>query len=360
MATDSAGNVWVAWQGFRAGKSDIFARRWNGTAWSDADRVSTTAANDWNPAIAADNAGRVHIGWDTYEKDNYDIQLRTWENGQWSEARPLVDTVRYEAYLSLACDKDNRLWAAWNESGHEWGKDTGFLLKQEGTRLYQSRAMKVAVWDGARWNEPAARIDESLPRALQGYNDLPVLQPDATGRMWVLFRHRILRIQDLPPDAPAHRAAWEIYATSFEGDRWSAPTQLPFSNGRQDMRAGFAAGPAGVLWAAYPSDHRDFEEYLFQRAGVYAARLPVSAARAARSQAHRLDAGQTRRAEAPSKRAATARQHPRLRDDRPAAKPTASIAATRTATPSSPWTATTTAVCSTPIATPSMPPRSIT
>lgn len=278
VAADSAGNVWVAWQGFRAGKADIFARRWSGTAWSEAERVSTTAANDWNPAIAADNAGRVHIGWDTYEKDNYDIHLRTWENGQWSEARPLVDTVRYEAYLSLACDKDNRLWAAWNESGHEWGKDTGFLLKQEGTRLYQSRTMKVAVWDGVQWNEPAARIEESLPRPLQGYNDLPVLQADATGRMWVFFRHRILRIQDLPSDAPAHRAAWEIYATSFEGDRWSAPTQLPFSNGRQDMRAGFAAGPAGVLWAAYPSDHRDYEEYLFQRAGVYAARLPVSSA----------------------------------------------------------------------------------
>jgi hypothetical protein len=276
MAADSAGNVWLTWQGFRNGKADVHARRWSGGSWSAEERVSSSPANDWNPAIAADGSGRVHIGWDTYDKDNYDIQLRTWENGQWGEVKPLVDTVRYEAYLSLACDKDNRLWAAWNESGHEWGKDTGFLLKIEGTRLYQSRTVKVAVLDNGQWKEPAQRVEESLPRDLQGYNDLPSLQADASGRMWLFFRHRMLRIRDVPSDAPAHRAAWEIYGVSYEGDRWSTPSLLPFSGGRQDMRTGFAAGPAGAIWAAYSTDHRDYEDFLFERVAVNAARLPVS------------------------------------------------------------------------------------
>ena len=51
----------------------------------------------------------------------------------------VATTPRFEAHVSLACDKQGRLWAAWNESGFNWGKDSGFLVKKEATRLYQSR-----------------------------------------------------------------------------------------------------------------------------------------------------------------------------------------------------------------------------
>ena len=127
VTTDSNGNLWLVWQGFRNGKSDIFARRYDGEKWSEEEKISDSLANDWQPAIAADGAGRVYVAWDTYDQGNYDVRMRSWANGQWGAPMAVASTPRFEAHVSLACDKQNRLWAAWNESGLNWGKDTGFL-----------------------------------------------------------------------------------------------------------------------------------------------------------------------------------------------------------------------------------------
>ncbi len=272
LSADSQGNLWLVWQGFRQGASDIFARRWDGTAWSAEEKLSPSPANDWEPAIAADGDGRVWVAWDTYDQGNYDIVMRKHENGRWSELATVAATPRFEAHVSLACDSGGRLWAAWNETGFEWGKDTGFLIKVEGTRLYHSRSIEVAVFDGGTWKQPAS-IESSLPEDLRGYNDLPALVADSAGRVWLFFRHRLLRIRDTPSDSPAHRAAWEVFATAYEGDRWTQPIALPFSQGRTDMRGGFAGDGRGNVYGAWPMDNRNYEDFLYQRAEVYAARI---------------------------------------------------------------------------------------
>lgn len=275
VTTDSNGNLWVVWQGFRRGKSDIFAKRFDGEKWSEEEKVSDSLANDWQPAIAADGAGRVYVAWDTYDQGNYDVRMRTWANGQWGSPMPVASTARFEAHVSLACDKENRLWAAWNESGLNWGKDTGFLVKLQGTRLYQWRTMNVAVWDGSKWSSPASDVNTALPADLQGYNDFPILHRAADGRMWLFFRHRTLRIHNTPSDTPAHRAAWEIFGTPYEGKTWGEPVMMPLSASRMDTRGGFASDSTGNIWAAWVTDNRDFEEFLFQQANVYAGKIPA-------------------------------------------------------------------------------------
>jgi len=267
--SDSNGNAWVAWQGFRNGKSDIFARRYDGAAWSAAERVSDSPANDWQPALAADKLGRVYVAWDSYDRGNYDVMLRRFAGGQWSAPMAAAATQKFEAYPTLACDDENRLWVAWNEAAYEWGKDTGFLVKIGGTPLYSDRWVNTAVLDGDTWKEPARAFTASLPDGLRDHNDLPALTPDGAGRMWLFFRHRTLRIKNTPPDTPAHRAAWEIYGSAYDGQRWSAPVALPFSAGRQDMRTSFTgSGAPGAIYAAYPSDRRDFEEFLYKKVQV--------------------------------------------------------------------------------------------
>ncbi|MCP5115248.1 MAG: hypothetical protein GY953_30825, partial [bacterium] len=251
MTTDSKGNVWVVWQGFRNGRSDIFARWWDGSTWSAEERLSRSPANDWEPAIAADSKGRVWVGWDTYDKGNYDIVMSKYENGRWSELATIAATAKFEAHVSLACDKQDRLWAVWNESGTQWGKDTGFLIKREGTRLYQSRWMAAGVFDGGVWYEPVANIEDSLPEDLRGYNDMPLVEVDSTGRVWLLFRHRLPRMIDTPSDTPMHRAAWEIYATTDDGAQWTTPVAVPVTAGRTDMRVGVDADSDGNVWLAW-------------------------------------------------------------------------------------------------------------
>ncbi|MBM3726598.1 MAG: DUF3604 domain-containing protein [Acidobacteria bacterium] len=272
-ARDSAGNVWVAWQGFRNGKADIFARRHDGSTWGEAMQVSSSPANDWEPSIAADGAGRVYVAWDTYDKGNYDAAYRAWDGTRWGEVGTVAGTPKFEAHVTLTVDPSNRVWFAWNESGYNWGKDTGFLVRKQATLLYSWRAMNVAVLDGGRWLSPRADLDAVLPDYLQGFNDYPHILADANGKVWLFFRHRTIRIADTPGDTPLHRAAWEWWGATYTGGAWSRPFALPESAGRQDMRAGFTADKRGNVYAAWATDQRDFEEFLFRKTQVHAGRL---------------------------------------------------------------------------------------
>jgi len=274
LATARDGTLWLVWQGFRDGKSDIFARRLTTSGWSAAERVSDSPANDWTPVAAPSPDGSVHVVWDTYDAGNYDIRMRTWKDGAWQPPAPVAATPKFEAHATAVCDAQGRLWVAWNESGFHWGKDTGFLVRKQATPLYQSRWIGVAVREGAEWRQPAD-LRASLPEGLREYNDLPQLVAEPGGRIWLFFRHRNIKFADILPDAPVHRAAWELHGAAYDAAGWSQPLPLPFSAGRQDMRGGFAVTAAGEIYAAWPTDNRDYEEYLFQRSDVYAGRIPL-------------------------------------------------------------------------------------
>ena len=276
LATATDGSLWLVWQGFRNGQSDIFARRYNGAEWGSPLMVSASGANDWEPVVVAGREGEIHIAWDSYDSGNYDVLMKTWDGERWAASvEPIADTPLYEAHVSLAVDERNRLWAAWNESGLNWGKDTGFLLPVEGTLLYEYRLMRVAVRDGIAWHEPAADINGSLPAHIDfRHNDFPQLAADGDGRVWLFGRHRTIRQRDMPDDTPLHRAAWQIWASTLDGDKWTHPYEFPSSAGRQDVRWGVATDGDGGFVAAWASDGRDFSGFLYEHLDVYAAKLP--------------------------------------------------------------------------------------
>ena len=95
------------------------------------------------------------------------------------------------------------------------------------------------------------------------------------GSVWLFGRHRIVRQRDIGIDSPLHRAAWEIWVATLDGDSWTTPYEVPFSAGRQDVRWGVASDGAGSLFAVWPTDNRDFSEFLSQHADIYAAKLPT-------------------------------------------------------------------------------------
>lgn len=275
LGRDAAGNLWIVWQGFRNGKSDIFAKRFDGERWSAEERLSSSPANDWEPTVAAGPDGAVHVVWDTYDKGNYDVMLRSWRGGAWGAVMPVAETPKFEAKPVAAVDAANRLWITWNESGFHWGKDTGFLLLKNQTALYETRTLAVAVYAGGQWLAPSQDLEETLPPMLRGFNDQPQLRADAAGRIWAFFRHRTNRIPDLPQSTPNHRASWLTYATMWQGDRWMTPVPVVKSESRTDVRYGFAALPEGGFFGAWPTDHRDYEEFLFAKADVYAGVIPA-------------------------------------------------------------------------------------
>ncbi|MCI0456495.1 MAG: DUF3604 domain-containing protein [Gemmataceae bacterium] len=262
MTTDNRGRAWLVWQGFRGGRSVIFARCADMKGWHEPVQVSSDRGNAWDPTVAADSKeDRVWVGWDAYERDTYNVRVRALSGGPkpnlggvlFPEPSPL-----FAAHVSLACDREGRLWAAWDESGPQWGKDTGFLYggqhRADTTRLYASRTLRVKCLADGKWQEPAADLYSTLPADMKEYNDYPQLQGDSDGRMWLAFRHRTCRRPR--EDGWAAQGRWDLYVTAYLGDRWLAPVEVPGSGGRNDMRTSSQRDRDGAVYFAHASDNR--------------------------------------------------------------------------------------------------------
>jgi hypothetical protein len=300
--TDSKGDVWIAWQGWRAGKAAIYSAHQNGNGFSAPQKVSSSSANEWNPAIAADNNGRATVAWDSYRNGNYDVYFRTSSAGTWGAETPAAATPRYEAYPSIAYDGTGRLWIAYEEGGVGWGKDYG-AYASSGTSLYQGRLIRLRGFEpNGRVVETAADLGAALPGKakdpftppgpqneaeglddhLDAYktrspndepqpvrtaqNSFPRLKVDASGRLWLAFR-TIHPVWWAPMGS-----TWFEYLVSYDGKRWTKPVFLSHSDNLLDNRPALLANTAGSLMVIGSSDARS----QYQLAGKYVVDAPAA------------------------------------------------------------------------------------
>src|SRR5258708_22085780 len=134
-----------------------------GNWFSKTATVSSSAGNEWNPAIAADDRGRVTVAWDSYRNGNYDVFARTTTGATWGEVRAVAASSLYEAYPSIAYDPSGTLWIAYEEGAERWGKDYG-ADESSGVPIYAGRAIRVRGFaKDRRVIEPSADVGEVLP-----------------------------------------------------------------------------------------------------------------------------------------------------------------------------------------------------
>ncbi len=279
VAADSEGRLHVVWQGYRGNRAGVFHKTFHvEEGWSKEVRVSDReAANCWEPSLTIDSADNVWVAWDQYGDNGYDIHLRGKVGGDWRPPVEVAGTARFEAYVTLAADAEDRIWLAWHESGVNWGKDWGypFDIQANATGLYNSREIRMAVYENGRLRSPAPLAD-ALPDPGPGNNffEYPSLTVDGEGRVWCFFRHRRPAQHNVYWRTPAHHALWEIYGSYHDGSAWSTPTLVPYSTCRTDMRISFARDSEGRLAAAWPTDRRNFRDFVNMLPDIFTARLP--------------------------------------------------------------------------------------
>src|SRR5437899_6701573 len=245
LIADAHGKLWLVWQGFRNGQSDIFLRTCEGGQWSKPMQVSSDPGNDWSPDIAVDSSGNAAVVWDSYRNGNYDVYMRTLRGGQWGAEAAIAATPTGETNATAVYDHSGRLWVAWEDWGLNWGKDSGARtlgVKSIGTRIGQSRAIRMKVLEGTRWMEPAADPATAMLEAEQNALQAPRLSCDRAGRVWLMFRHKVelasswsrpWQVQsDLMPLASGYKVYWNTYATYYEGDVWTPASQMPMNRDR--------------------------------------------------------------------------------------------------------------------------------
>ena len=260
-------------------------RRWvvgriqdNG-AWRQEFRVSDNRANALDPAIAAGAAGRVHLAWDAYDGGNYDVYYRRFDGESFRPVQAITTSPRFEAHAAVAEDRFGRVWLAWDEAGANWGKDTGFLVKSgAGEGLYEQREIRTVILAESRMLA-APPLVRWLSGGGKEFLEQPQLAADSNGNVWCLARRRATKMHEVWSQALQRNrlqqySFWEYGLYRFAGSV-ASPIPLPFSWGRNDLRAAIAAAPGGRVALAWAADGRSFAKpYPFVKNEVFVSDIP--------------------------------------------------------------------------------------
>lgn len=271
-ATDGDDTLWVAWQSFRNGNGDIYAKCLRKGKWSDDIAVEKKAANAWQPSISIDGKGRAWIGFDSYENGNYDVYLNnvSFSDGKYTLGSRIAvaQSADFEAHASVLAGEDDRVWVAYDAAGPNWGKDFRNVPTTEGGRyaepLHASRRLELRCVVDGQVQRPTSLLPQVLPpehipaiarnptTKPSRFYEFPQLARDGEGRIWLLFRMCRQGYCGHPPGG----AHWNIYATSYTEQGWLEPIQLPQSQGRQNQRVATCLDANGRLQCAWADGNR--------------------------------------------------------------------------------------------------------
>lgn len=95
LALDPVGNPVVCWSDYSTGNGEIYARRWDGAAWTgigtDSDQnggISGNPQDSRDPSIALDSASHPIIAWANYDVGPLEVYLRRWDGSAWLPMGP--------------------------------------------------------------------------------------------------------------------------------------------------------------------------------------------------------------------------------------------------------------------------------
>ena len=141
----------VAWGDFSSGNSEIYVRRWNGSAWVEMNGsasgggISNNGGQSWGPSLAVGPNGAPIVAWYDDNGGNWEIYLRRWNGAAWVELAGsasgggLSNTSGHSETPALAVDLTGApivAWVDYRESGN--------------SEIYVRR------WNGAAWVEMGA------------------------------------------------------------------------------------------------------------------------------------------------------------------------------------------------------------
>lgn len=261
LAKDRAGRLWLAWQTVAADRHyEVQLAELAEGGLGQVLNVSEHSADDWEPAICSTTDGRLIVAWDTYRNGSFDIYLREFKLASGglphpiADAKPVAASEKREAHVTVSADTKGRVWLAWDTSNAQWGKHP-----ERGGSLHSSRSVEVVCYSEGRLWQPADPA-EAIPKSWQRYVEYPQVAVDGGDHPWLLFRVENIVSPIAKPNRPKAQSQtygmWLIFASVFDGQRWSAPALLPQSNGRQDMRVDVARDASGDLVVAYGADAR--------------------------------------------------------------------------------------------------------
>ena len=242
MAADgSASAVWYHDDGIR---TSIWANRFDGTAWTTAQPISTDdAGNAFYPQIAMAADGSTLAVWCHDDGDRTGIRASRFDGTTWATAQPIsTDDAGDALFPQIAMAADGKAIAVWDQhdgdrtgiwtnrfDGTAWATAEMIESGESGEAFYPQIAMAangsaIAVWfhdDGTRTAIWASRFDGTAWAAAQ-----PISSDDAGDAFYP---------QIAMADNGKAIAVWElqdgdrtsIWTSHFDGVAWATAQPVP-------------------------------------------------------------------------------------------------------------------------------------
>ena len=182
VAIDVAGNPVVAWADvdINSGNSEIYVKRWNGTAWvemgsgsASGGGVSATPGGSFRPSLAINAAGVAAVAWeDNSGGGDYEIYARRYDpaTASWkpigsgsAEGGGVSNNFGDSTWPSLVLDADGLPLVAWQDNSNGWPqvyfrRFDGASWIETGPKSAQSGGVSGGP-AGARAGQPSLAID---------------------------------------------------------------------------------------------------------------------------------------------------------------------------------------------------------
>ncbi len=271
---DCKGNIHLAWESHAGGKTVIRTAKLAKGNLSTPRTISNPLFNSYDPSLASDSKGNLWIAYTSFQQGNYDIFCRSYstEDNFLGKEQKVSWIHGYSYYPTVTVDSQDRIWFSFVSYVGEYRMKELFpLVKTELRKRHHSfwlnqRYIYCVCLDKGKWYIPIKK-DAPQPSRCTGVVPVPenAIYPhitfDSSGKLWVFYRYFCFNEK-----TPAWRS--QISAVYHKGDRWSPPAIDPAEEllGEADP-IHLMQDQEGKFWYAGQVDYRKFPEYFEKEKG---------------------------------------------------------------------------------------------
>jgi len=177
MTVSSNGRPRICWQDSSDGDTEIYVKRWNGSAWvemgtgsASGGGISNNSAGSYRPAIAAGLTGKPIVCWDDGSDTDSEIYVKRWNGSVWvtvgtgsASGGGISDDSSGSYSPRIATDLSGNPIVCW----HDW--------TAAGTNIYVKR------FNGATWVQMGSQSASQTGISRTGNAWWPAVATDADG-----------------------------------------------------------------------------------------------------------------------------------------------------------------------------------
>ncbi|UCD92247.1 MAG: Ig-like domain-containing protein [Methanobacteriota archaeon] len=235
------GRIYVAWEDWEGGDTDIHYRYFDGASWQPEEQISTDSGVEpqENPAVFAE-AGHAYVVWQDMEGGDFDIVYRHHDGISWlAEEEISTDSMNEHQYYPSIAVETGKVYTAWRDHGDG---DLDVYYRHH---------------DGVSWL-PEMEISDDAGTENQQEPSLAV----DSGRIHIVWQDR----EDGDDD---------IYYRFFNGTVWQDEMEISMDIGTEQQAKPLIAMGNGVLHVVWSSD-ADGDYDIYYKRGFEDLVAPVS------------------------------------------------------------------------------------